>query len=350
MRLAGQAKGGFYPTPPRVSDRIGGQLQGAWLGTPMRQREEHIIRVLDPCCGDGEAVERVMNHISYDRGLEHEIYGVELHKERAVRSMERFDKVLNVDFFTSMIGNEAFSMLFLNPPYDFDNEDGRVEHAFLVRATRYLMLGGALVFIIPRSKLAVSARYLSINYTNLTTFYFPEPEREQFDQIVVFGNKGHGGHMASIVEQNLVRLARVDEPEPLPPSPRYRTRLIKSVPKGDVMWTTMYLDKDTMFDEARRAGLWGRKEITEAFAPVDTQRERPLMPLRKGHMGMLIAAGFLDNLMLENEEGNRVLVKGKTVKIMELVDETENSEVFREKMKTSVLALDLNSGEMLDVV
>ena len=351
MRLAGQAKGGFYPTPTRVSDRIGGLLHASWQGMSPRFRDEHIIRVLDPCCGDGEAVQRTISSMVMDRGMEYEIYGVELHKERAARSMERFEKVLNVDFFTSMIGNESFSMLFLNPPYDEDSEDKRVEHAFLVRATRYLQLGGVLVYIIPRRRLGVSARYLSINYSHLQTYYFPEPEREQFDQIVVIGRKGSSSPgNASIAEKNLNHLYNYAEPETLPSSGRYRTTIVKPVPKGEIMWTTNYLDKDTMFDESRRAGLWARREIMEALAPTEIHRERPLMPLRKGHMGMLIAAGFLNNLTLENDDGGRVLVKGKTVKKMELVDETENAETFREKMHTSVLALDLNSGEMIDVV
>ena len=350
MRLGGQAKGGFYPTPPRVSERIGKMLQGNWGGLRVQERDSHIIRVLDPCCGDGEAVERTVRNIGYDRGMEHEIYGVELHKERSAKSMERFEKVLNVDFFTSMIGNESFSMLFLNPPYDDDDEDKRVEHAFLVRATRYLAQQGILVFIIPRRRLMTSAKFLSANYTSVEVYYFPEPEQEQFDQIVVIGKKATGNRARVETEQTLIRYALQTPPPVLPANVRYRDTFVKPVPAGDIMWTTMFLDKETMYHESRRAGLWARREFVEALAPTEMHRERPLMPLRKGHMGMLIAAGFLNNLTLENDEGGRVLVKGKTVKKMELVDETETSDTYREKMHTSVLALDLNSGEMLDVV
>jgi hypothetical protein len=41
------------------------------------------------------------------------------------------------------------------------------------------------------------------------------------------------------------------------------------------------------------------------------------MPLRRGHLAMLVAAGFLDNLALESD-GRRVLVKGRTGKEMVL--------------------------------
>ena len=39
-----------------------------------------------------------------------------------------------------------------------------MEHAFLTHCTRYLKDDGLLVFIIPRSRLAVSARYLASHY------------------------------------------------------------------------------------------------------------------------------------------------------------------------------------------
>ena len=39
-----------------------------------------------------------------------------------------------------------------------------MEHAFLTTCTRYLAEGGLLVFIVPRHRLAVSARYLATHY------------------------------------------------------------------------------------------------------------------------------------------------------------------------------------------
>ena len=55
-------------------------------------------------------------------------------------------------------------------------------------------------------------------------------------------------------------------------------------------------------------------------------------------MAMLVAAGFLDNLVLE-ADGRRILVKGRTTKEMVLAEETENTEVYRERLRTTVVAL-----------
>ena len=72
------------------------------------------------------------------------------------------------------------------------------------------------------------------------------------------------------------------------------------------------------------------------------------MPLRRGHMAMLVAAGFLDNLCLE-AEGRRILVKGRTTKEMVLVEETPETETWRERLRTTVVALGLDDGEITDI-
>ena len=72
------------------------------------------------------------------------------------------------------------------------------------------------------------------------------------------------------------------------------------------------------------------------------------MPLRRGHMAMLVAAGFLDNLCLE-ADGSRILVKGRTMKEVVLAEETETAEVYRDRLKTTVVALDLDGGVITDI-
>ena len=65
-------------------------------------------------------------------------------------------------------------------------------------------------------------------------------------------------------------------------------------------------------------------------------------------MAMLVAAGFLDNLCLE-ADGLSILVKDRTSKEMVMVEDTPEKEVHREKLKTTVVALDLNGGEITDI-
>ena len=183
MRLAAQAKGGFYPTPDRVVDMIGTLMRPPY---GYHNASKASIRALDPCCGPGEALGRLTDLLRQAGTTAVETYGVELHKERAEEAAERLDHVLAADAFQTSIANGAFGLLFLNPPYDWEQDDKkRVEHAFLTHCTRYLVDGGVLVFIVPRTRLAVSARFLSAHYTRVRCWAFPNPEREAFDQVVL---------------------------------------------------------------------------------------------------------------------------------------------------------------------
>ncbi len=161
MRLAAQAKGGFYPTPPRVVDLIADLIH-----TPSGyyNRGRNTLRILDPCCGAGEALAQLAQRLDRPDALPIQTYGVELHRDRAQEAEERLDHALASDLFQTSIANGAFGLLLLNPPYDYDSEDKRTEHAFLTHCTRYLADGGLLVFIVPRQRLGVSARYLSTHY------------------------------------------------------------------------------------------------------------------------------------------------------------------------------------------
>ena len=71
-----------------------------------------------------------------------ETYGVELHRDRAEEAEKRLGRALASDLFATSIANGAFGLLLLNPPYDYDSEDKRTEHAFLTQTTRYLAEGG----------------------------------------------------------------------------------------------------------------------------------------------------------------------------------------------------------------
>ena len=174
MRLAAQAKGGFYPTPPRVVDLIA-ELIHTPSGAYNRGRE--TLRILDPCCGAGEALAQLAEGLDRPNAIPIETYGVELHRDRAQEAEERLDHALASDLFATSVANGAFGLLLLNPPYDYDSEDKRTEHAFLTHTTRYLADSGLLVFIVPRQRLAVSARYLSTHYGRMRCWAFPDPER-----------------------------------------------------------------------------------------------------------------------------------------------------------------------------
>ena len=342
MRLAAQAKGGFYPTPPRVVDLVSMLLYGA----RGHHRSGDILRILDPCCGAGDALAQLADLLRERSTVPVETFGVELHRDRAEQAAQVLDRALACDLFATTIANNAFGVLLLNPPYDFDSEDKRTEHAFLTHTTRYLADGGLLLFIVPKQRLAVSARYLSSHYRDLRCWAFPNPDREAFDQVALIGRRKSEPSPDPYAEEQIREWAW-GEPEEFGPRP-YPVYDPPVVPAGDILFATRTVDPLAAVAEARKSGLWASREVRDSLWPADDRRTRPLMPLRRGHLAMLVAAGFLDNLVLE-AGGRRVLVKGRTGKELVLVEETESAEVYRERLRTTVVALDLDCGEIMDI-
>ncbi len=345
MRLAAQAKGGYYPTPERVVAMI-----ASLVGTPFipRRRAPETLRILDPCCGGGDAAALLADALRA-RGLATvESYGVELHRDRAEEARNFLDHVLAADLFQTSIANNAFGLLLLNPPYDHDAEEKRTEHAFLLHSTRYLAPGGLLIYIVPRRRLAVSARHLASHYGMLRRWAFPDPERDAFDQVVVMGyRRAEPTADATAIRQTAAWLQEEDDLPPLPDE-RYPIFTTATAPAGPVLFAIRTADPVAAAEEARRSGLWTSAEISQSLWPVLDRRARPLMPLRRGHMAMLVAAGFLDNLVLESH-GRRALVKGRAAKELILAEETPEKEVYRERLRTTVVAIDLDSGAIEDI-
>ena len=341
MRLAAQAKAGFYPTPPRVTEMIAGLMQAR-----SSARGETTLRILDPCCGAGIALAQLAAGIDRPDGAAVETYGVELQAERAKEAEGRLDHVLGTDLFQTSIANGAFGLLYLNPPYAFDSgEEKRLEQTFLRHCTRYLAEHGLLVLVVPRQRLAVSARYLASHYARLRCWAFPGPEREAFHQVVTGTRKAE----VQYDQHAAVRLQEVIEgnAEELTLQ-RYPSYNAPATAGGEVLFATRTVDPVAAAEEARCSGLWASTAVTDLLWPAQDQRTRPLMPLRRGHMAMLVAAGFLDNLQLEAGD-SRILVKGRTSKEMVLAERTPTKETFRERLRTTVVALDLDSGQVTDI-
>ena len=87
---------------------------------------------------------------------------------------------------------------------------------------------------------------------------------------------------------------------------RYTVYNTRATAGGEVLFATRTIDPVAAAAESRRSGLWVSATVTDALWPAEDGRTRPLMPLRRGHLAMLVAAGFLENLQLE-ADGSRIL-------------------------------------------
>jgi hypothetical protein len=190
-RLANTEKAGFFPIPPSVTDLI-----LTYIAAP------HGGRILDPCAGEGTALTTLADKL----GLEP--FGVELHEDRAKMARQAVGQLLAAragetdgatrvlhDSYLSLVASRGgYNLLYLNPPYDHDEEDGgdrggRLEYQWLVHTRAWLQPGGLLVWVVPQRMLRFrkATRYILSWYDKAQVYRFPDDTYDQFKQIVLFG-------------------------------------------------------------------------------------------------------------------------------------------------------------------
>jgi tRNA1(Val) A37 N6-methylase TrmN6 len=222
-RLEAIAKALYYPTDLRVLGvfikhhlKLGG-VQANWGS------------ILDPCCGTGEAVafirdqlqaigratvEEITSKPSYQRSSygygqpalrpewEWVAKGVELDEQRAEAAREWLGEKNIIHAALEQMSkpplrSTMFDILFLNPPYD-DVGGKREELRFLRMATPFLSSGGLAILVLPdrfvdggshSARLLNTLRSLGLNQS-IRVFKFPEPEYQQFKQVIIVASKG----------------------------------------------------------------------------------------------------------------------------------------------------------------
>jgi len=355
-----QERAGFFASPPSVVTRIVKLIKP--LSQAQLQDGGLSFRALDPCCGYGAALHQVAGALSLFS------YGVELNRERADGAKRVLTQALYLDYRLMRSVDEAYSLLYLNPPYDYDMESGRLEYAWLKETTKFLTQNGLLVFVVPRSILSHERvrRYLSDNYENLTAYRFQDPEYAIFKQIVIFGNRRKPSPdqdtehwLYSLLDSNM------DE---LPESGPAIFPLIGVKDKVTFYFRSKDIPLDDLLDEANAGGV----ATTQAWRDLMTPRQantalRPVMPLKHGHLSQVIAAGMMNNLPLSDGDTS-IIIKGQSFKTKKVVDDetreltSEESAsrdygrenrvrtiVSRETLTTQVHTLDLTTGDVVNL-
>jgi predicted RNA methylase len=335
MRLEAQAKAGFYPTPSEVVDII-----KTWFGEKMPGPR----RLLDPCCGTGEPAAQIAGAVGC------EAYGVEINTDRAKTAKNLLNKVVAANLFSVRARPGAFSILYLNPPYAFDADDGRTELSFLKHTVPYLTPRGLLLFLVPQKRITTRiARVLSAYFEDLKVRKFPAAEFQAFGQIVIAGVKKACAEVDGEVLASLSQIPTADLAE------MHRKEFSFTVPAvgRDFFIRSAEFGPDELAEELNASPLW--KEPSLGLVAKEEQIRpaiQPLMPLRKAHLAMLIAAGLINNQVLE-ANGRRLLIKGSAKKVIDRFEEETEKGIKiteRERIVTQINAFDLKTGEYLQIV
>ncbi|WP_240035325.1 DUF6094 domain-containing protein [Neobacillus notoginsengisoli] len=308
---------------------VGNKIRAGFFATPDRQGEylTNILEVegsgvwLDPTCGEGEILHQLSSRFNLE-DCSISTYGVELDKARAEKAKQLLSHCLNAPIESMVIQNDAVSLLYLNPPYDFtmkgmdDESADRKEWTELARNTRYLKEKGLIIYVIPSYRFADKriARFLATHFYNVGMMRFSDEDYEDFRQCIFIGNKKSGKHKE--FNQKLFDfLVNMESDEfvfsKVTPIDKFVTAGKKwSVPPGIEELRTFYtkLAHKSDFSE----GIRNSKGF-QAFMNRSKPRQLeiggdPILPLNVGQLALLLASGAVNGEIGEGE--NYHLVQG----------------------------------------
>lgn len=339
-RLASQIKMGFYKTPVEVVNQISKTINIS-----------SKARLLDTCCGEGEALKIIASN------TDSETYGVELDKERFDKAKDALNNVVWGDSIYELIcSQKAFGLLWLNPPYDTD-EGGcdqkreRLEVQFLTRHWGYLQKDGALVYIIPSPILEKVAAFFRYKCKKLSIMRFPNDYYWDFYQVVIICIKGRPTK-AEADQNDKMFQAAVRDTYTLPttehPADTYDIPAIND--EDGFTFRSRRLDPKEAMVKVVSSPVWNKVELA-ALPPVGMNKVHPLMPLREGHLAMLLASGMMDGEVI-GEDGQKLIVKGSVKKVVDSHDEeteTADKHIETDRYEITVRAICFEPLEIIDI-
>ena len=342
MRLAAQAKMGYYPTPPMVVSLITGILVRNGPGK---------IRIFDPCAGEGHALKELKD------SLQCESYGIEPDTHRGKIAKQNLTRCLITDYENSRISNRAFSLLYLNPPYDWSIRNDEVsaserhERTFLRDTICYLMPGGVLVYLIPQSRLDKTiAKILAYRFGDVRVFRFPDEEYKSFKQVVIFGVLKKKPELDDRLIQYLTQVGESKAIIHSIENANCDYRLPCSPAIKNFLFRTIRIDPAELETEIKKYGL--NDKINQMVSPMSlTEKIKPIMPLRHGHLAQLLACGMMNGVVFDKDGGNPLVVKGITRKVVETrieKDDGKNRIIETDRIVITINAIN-QGGELITI-
>jgi len=308
MRPHGKTKLGFFPLPVPEAERLKNCLAFA-----------SEFAALDPCVGDGVAFTHLLHGATAHR------YGIEIDANRAEQARALRIETLQANAMDVRCQPEAVSLLYLNPPYDWEageSNNQRLEAVFLEHTYGWLKSGGVLLFVIPQPRLAKCARLLSEHFADLRVFKLSDPACLQYKQIAVLATrrKRHARLSdAALLDgvRYLEALATRAELEPLGDTAGVRYEVPASEP---AVLTNLGLPLDEVEDLLLESAAY-RQAGRVLLPKMNDVKGRPLTPLHGGHVGLLCTAGMLNGVFGEGEA--RHIALWRSVKFTDHWEEEE---------------------------
>ncbi|MFL0364627.1 DUF6094 domain-containing protein [Pseudobacillus sp. 179-B 2D1 NHS] len=296
---------------------VGNKLLSGFFAFPERQGK-HLAKLIkqrgnraawfDPTCGEGAILNQLSIAVEKSEDCMIRTYGVELDKGRFQKAEQVLDEVINAPIESMVVSNNIFSLVFLNPPYDYgikgagDDKADRKEFLELERNTRYLAPEGILVYVIPSYRFADKkiARYLSSHFEETEMMRFSDEDYKDFRQCVFIGRK-KSSTFKKTDEEKMSFYQKMEEES-------FVEKYIPTIDSIENVWTipeqigavkTFYTkveDKERYHEGiVNSPGFLAFKNRTKPRT-LQTGGD-PILPINQGQMALLLASGAINGLL-----------------------------------------------------
>ncbi len=312
------AKNGYFPTDSDTTAGILTKLKN-------NNSDNGMVRIIDPCCGEGVIMAELQNHLSeLNTNIKIESVGIEIDEERAyhAKSMSNLDTVIHGNINDCYIGDRQFGLLFLNPPYGdmlSDNvslnsrtaDEKRLEIMFFNNCYSKLQFGGVLVLIIPHYVLnSEFATLITAHFDDISVYKAPE---QRFKQVVLFANKIKSTTPKAYVVKQLAKVAdTMEHLEVLDVNVDNKVYEVPLCNKAQQLLLTKFsIDAKQLTDEVKQqSNLWD--SFNSHFISNSHKTYRPLRKMSDWHLALALAAGAVYGIVSSDKK--TLLVKGNTFK------------------------------------
>lgn len=333
MRLAGKLKLGFFPLPVEHGPSIRARLSFPPAETP--------ATVLDPCAGTGSALRAITEKSGSV------LYGVELDANRAEAAQAAGIRVIHGNAFDVRCRVQRLSLLYLNPPYDFEigplaNE--RMERLFLGHTYSWLVPKGVLVMVIPRKAILQTLHPLASRFRDIRIYRMNSEESRKYDQYAIFAVRhDNNGNEADAIREGIKKSLEYGG---MFPDLTIEADCEYAVPRGQTVELSYNgIPLDQVEDHLGGSEAW--KKASKLLLPkVEVVEGRPITPLHGGHVGLIATAGMLNGTE-GNTDDDRHIARWRPLKHTTVTVEYEDeTEIVRTKERFSnELALVFQNGD-----
>jgi hypothetical protein len=298
-RSISREKLGFYVIDPKHHEAI------LSLVEPSANQN---VRLLDPFAGEGDFLALAAERWKMTP------YANELDEERAAICIARFgSQAVHGDALTLVASNEAFSALWINPPYDTvagEGDDSRVEFSMLRHSLKWAQLNAVVFWVVYQHHLTEKAASLfAKQFRRVDVWGLSGKHLGEYSQIIVAGIYGKNPNPDEAYE-NILKQRENPQILTIQEKPIYKLPPISN--HQQFRFTTHLMSAQQGLALSKTYGASHNPSLHALLnrEVLETKATDPIVQPRPGHTALILGTGITNGTILHTETG-KAAVRGK---------------------------------------